>query len=275
MQIRDQWNGSKNWKRVTGAATAATLSLGALAVAVSAAGGDAPKMWVFLDEQTAETSTAEVEGVRLDLDTSAGRHAGRIAHDDLLFRGERLWDARRLAFSDSAAAALPPLSEGSAEVSDPWDNEVAASTDPVTSDDAEGGVLDAPGTGDEAPGDSVSGATGGPAADVPAAIADPSPNDSADTPDVVGSSPDDSEDVPNVVDPSADDSDDTPDVVDPSPDDSVDIPDVVDASPDDSVDIPDVVDVSPDDSDDSPDILDDDDSILDDDDSPDILDDLG
>ncbi len=33
MQIKEQWKASKNWKVVTGVATAATLSLGAIAVA--------------------------------------------------------------------------------------------------------------------------------------------------------------------------------------------------------------------------------------------------
>lgn len=33
MQIKEQWKGSKNWKLVTGVATAATLGLGAIAVA--------------------------------------------------------------------------------------------------------------------------------------------------------------------------------------------------------------------------------------------------
>jgi hypothetical protein len=33
MQIRNQWKGSKNWKLVTGVATAATLGFGAIAVA--------------------------------------------------------------------------------------------------------------------------------------------------------------------------------------------------------------------------------------------------
>lgn len=33
MQIKDQWKGSKNWKLVTGVATAATLGFGAIAVA--------------------------------------------------------------------------------------------------------------------------------------------------------------------------------------------------------------------------------------------------
>lgn len=33
MQIKEQWKGSKNWKMITGVATAATLGFGAIAVA--------------------------------------------------------------------------------------------------------------------------------------------------------------------------------------------------------------------------------------------------
>ena len=33
MQLKDQWKGSKNWKLITGVATAATLGFGAIAVA--------------------------------------------------------------------------------------------------------------------------------------------------------------------------------------------------------------------------------------------------
>ena len=39
MQIKEQWKASKNWKVVTGVATAATLSLGAIAVAAPGSDG--------------------------------------------------------------------------------------------------------------------------------------------------------------------------------------------------------------------------------------------
>lgn len=53
MQIKEQWKGSKNWKFVTGVATAATLSLGAIAVATPGS-GDVPRS-IDLSERSVVT----------------------------------------------------------------------------------------------------------------------------------------------------------------------------------------------------------------------------
>ena len=53
MQIKEQWKGSKNWKFVTGVATAATLSLGAIAVATP--GSDDVPRSIDLNERSVVT----------------------------------------------------------------------------------------------------------------------------------------------------------------------------------------------------------------------------
>jgi len=50
MQIKEQWKGSKNWKLVTGVATAATLGFGAIAVA--APGSDSVPQSIDLNDRT-------------------------------------------------------------------------------------------------------------------------------------------------------------------------------------------------------------------------------
>ena len=291
MQIRDQWKGSRNWKRVTGAATAATLSLGALAIAIPGGAGDSQQLWVFLDERAAaETQTSE-EIAPVEVATTTGQHAHRVPNDTLLFGGGPLWGLQPLVFPDRAAVEagsvtntatdLPsdpaPSDDADAATSAPADEgaDVVGETTAEVADDglSDEGVTDNPAVGDDEVSDSASDDAPGPDPDDGAGIADDSPDDLDDGPDPSEDSPDPSDDSPDPSDDSPDPSDDSPDLSNDSPDASGDLPDAVGALPDPVEDItddlleglddsPDTLDDSPDASDDSPD------------DSPDDLDDL-
>ena len=58
MQLKDQWKGSKNWKLITGVATAATLGFGAIAVA-SPGSSDLPQT-IDLNDRVAVTDDSFV-----------------------------------------------------------------------------------------------------------------------------------------------------------------------------------------------------------------------
>lgn len=58
MQLKDQWKGSKNWKLITGVATAATLGFGAIAVAAPGS-NDVPQT-IDLNDRVAITDDSFV-----------------------------------------------------------------------------------------------------------------------------------------------------------------------------------------------------------------------
>lgn len=61
MQIKEQWKGSKNWKFVTGVATAATLSLGAIAVATPGS-DDVPRSIDLNERSVVSHDTTQNQG---------------------------------------------------------------------------------------------------------------------------------------------------------------------------------------------------------------------
>ncbi|MEX2424400.1 MAG: hypothetical protein WD990_10515 [Acidimicrobiia bacterium] len=120
MQTREQWKRSRNWKIVTGAATVATLSLGVLAVAVSA-GDDKPSLWVFLDERTSAISQGTPGDLPpLDRGTETEQYADRIAQGNVLFGGGHTRNIRLLSFlehsaNEAGSVGLPPATDSAAE----------------------------------------------------------------------------------------------------------------------------------------------------------------
>ncbi len=69
MQIKEQWKGSRNWKLVTGVATAATLSIGAIAVA-SPSTDDVPRAIDLNDRITVTDDLARTGGSFVPFDIS-------------------------------------------------------------------------------------------------------------------------------------------------------------------------------------------------------------
>lgn len=173
MQIRAQWKGSRNWKLVTGAATAATLGLGALAIAIPG-GADAAPPTISLDERVTVSAEATTGGfVPFDLGTFTGLHVpDRVVHDDPRSGGGPFWDTWPFSADSrpgqAAPVLAPPATDNAAEaVSDgPAASDVdettsadasSEPTDDAVSDDAADGPAVAVGDDDPLSDDSVSG----------------------------------------------------------------------------------------------------------------------
>lgn len=233
MQTREQWKGSRNWKLVTGAAAAATLGLGALAIAIPGDADAAPPS-ISLDERTAVSMEATAGGfVPFDLGTFIGLHApNQIGHSDPYFGDVPFWDTRPFSADSRAdqtgAVVAPPVGNDPAKaVSDgvaPADDGDEPTSDDVLSGEAAETTTEV--TDDGVSDDAV---TDGPAVTI---ADDPLSNDdvSDDAPDLP------SDDSPTIGDDSNDSiPDDAVTIIvdesndsvpeDPIPDDSLDSPD--------------------------------------------------
>ena len=217
MQTREQWKGSRNWKLVTGAATAATLSLGALAIAVPGDADAAPPS-ISLDERASVRADSTAGGfVPFDLGMFSGLHApDQIRDAEPSAIGPFSADSRT---GQAPAAAAPPVTEGVVEV---VSDDVAASDEadePMSVDVLSDEIVEetAEATDDAA---SDGAPTDGPAVTI---ADDPLPDDATDRVPGDGQSiADDSNDsIPDDAAPIADDSipDDSGDSI---PDDSLD-----------------------------------------------------
>lgn len=83
MQMKDQWKGSRNWKLVTGVATAATLGFGAIAVAAPAA-DDVPHAINLNDRAiVSEQTTVPTIGGFVPFDLSIDDTQASVSSPDL------------------------------------------------------------------------------------------------------------------------------------------------------------------------------------------------
>jgi hypothetical protein len=93
MQIKEQWKGSKNWKLITGVATAATLGLGAIAVAAPGA-NDVPET-INLNDRAVVTRDSFVtnDGSFVPFDISFDSPDGSPSMDSLSLSNDTTQDS--------------------------------------------------------------------------------------------------------------------------------------------------------------------------------------